>query len=159
MASQLLDSDNSIADLYIDSKSSISAEDTCIDHIALTMPDGPGAQAANTTTSPPPPFLRANDILLISLGMVFTTLIISAFIYDIVSSQAFRSNHPALTAIVTFLYALIVGAGLTSLYANFVPPEWLPEEESRTPIAGCCFLILFLLAQAAFGSRLQDSQC
>ena len=111
MASQLLDSDNSIADLYIDSKSSISAEDTCIDHIALTMPDGPGAQAANTTTSPPPPFLRANDILLISLGIIITALVISAFIYDIVSSQAFRCNHPTLTAIVTFLYALIVGAG------------------------------------------------
>ena len=69
MASQLPDSDN-IADLYINSKSSISAEDICIDHIALTMPDDPGAQTANTTTSPPPPFLRATDILLISLGMV-----------------------------------------------------------------------------------------
>jgi hypothetical protein len=158
MASQLPDSGN-IADLYIDSKLSVSAEDTCIDHIALTMPDDPGAQAANITTSPPPPFLRATDILLISLGILITALVISALIYDTVSSKAFRCNHPTLTAIVTFLYALIVGTGLTSLYANFVPVEWVPKEESRTCIAGCCYLILSLPAQAAFRTRLQDCQC
>ena len=101
------------------------------------------------------PLFSAENIFLFS----YIVVLITAFTYDLCSSKTFKCSHPTITFVVNTTYPSVFGAGLTALYANFVPPEWLPDGGSRECIFVMCSLLLMLLAHATFGMRLREMVC
>lgn len=104
-------------------------------------------------------YKRLEIYLRVSAAVVVTIAAALCFVIDLHASTKFKCAHSSLAGILNQIYPVFFAGGITALYDQLWPTEFLENARIRCGILGAFYLVILLPALAAFGSKIAPLQC